>query len=201
MNYLDADEIKNTDYLDNLGIKYTPTIIVIDKGNVNIYEDLDYNLVYNILSGTNDTKIDRPVGLVEISDEQLEDKMNSNTDFVVYIGRSDCRDCEKFHPIVENFVSTNNNYGLYYFNAKALRDNSLNSNATTSDIDMYNNFKTKYDVQWFPSVYHIINGKIKTKYEYLDEKYYEIIDEEEKQKIIDKYEKEFIEWIHKCNDL
>ena len=133
----------------------------------------------------------------EISISDFEKIVNSGEKAIVYYGQDCCRDCQKFHPIVEEYVDSENGSGLYYFNIKDFRDRSKAEDAKEADIQFYKDLTDKFDISWVPCVCHIVNGKIESKYEFLSKEYYEIEDETEKEKVVEEYVTQFVLWMTK----
>lgn len=200
-SYLDADSIDGS-RMEQYGIRYTPSIIVLKNGSMSIYDDVNNSDVDNIFKSIKYDSIiyDRPKNLTEISYEELQGKIGLNTDFILYIGRTDCKDCQKFHPIASDYKDNNENNGIYFFNIKKIRDKSLVDDALEIDINFYNKIKNDFDINWVPSVYHIKNGEIISKFEYLSSEYYELNDLEKESAEIN-YNNEFYQWMEKCNQL
>lgn len=192
--FLDADYVKDSTELEKYNIKYAPSIIVLDNGDIRVYDDINVNNVENILLESEASIVDRPNNLSEISYEDLKKKMSLNYDMILYIGREDCRDCEKFHPIIEEYIEKENNVGAYYFSVKAYRDNSIADDASAEDIAFYEDLKKQFDIQWVPCVYHIINGRIISKYEFLSKEYYTIEDENERKIEEKRFIDDFYSW-------
>jgi len=130
-------------------------------------------------------------GIEEITYEELIQNLNSNTEFMLYIGRPDCGDCQEFHPILEEYVNTHKGSGLYYLNIKEFRDRAKAEDASQEEKDFYDNLYKKLDINWVPTLEIISNGKIQKKYQYLDEDYYHIKDraeqKERRQEFIDEF--------------
>lgn len=61
-------------------------------------------------------------GIHEIDYQSLQEKLNSNELFVLYIGRPDCKDCQEFYPILTSYIEENEGTYLYYLNIQAFRD-------------------------------------------------------------------------------
>ena len=61
-------------------------------------------------------------GIVEINYQELTQNLNSNVTFLLYIGRPDCGDCQTFYPILEDYINSHENTGIYYLNIKDFRD-------------------------------------------------------------------------------
>ena len=82
--------------------------------------------------------------------------------------------------------------GIYYFNIKTYRD--LAGSDNEKDASVYDEIKERYQIDWVPSVYHIRNGIIVDKYEFLNEEYYEL-NAEEQQASEKMYIQEFEDWM------
>ncbi len=121
-------------------------------------------------------------GIEEVTYEKLSEMKNSKVQFLLYIGRSDCGDCNEFYPILEEYINTHDNTGIYYINIKEMRDNARKETATQKEKEFYENFYEEFDVDWTPTLEIIRNGKIEKKYQYLDEDYIKIKDREEQKR-------------------
>lgn len=73
-------------------------------------------------------------------------------------------------------------------------------NGLEIDINFYNKIKDDFDINWVPSVYHINNGEIISKFEYLSSEYYGLNDFEKESAEIN-YNNEFNRWMENCNQL
>lgn len=198
VHYLDAEKIFDEDILVEYGILYTPAIIVINEGEVLVYDDVNVDDIKRIFSSINyETIKERPASMSEITYNDLIIKMNSNIDFILYIGREDCRDCQKFHPIANDYIGKNSLNGIYYFDIKNYRDKTLIDIPSQKDVNFYDQLKKTFDIKWVPSIYHIRNGTIIDKFEYLSSEYYQL-DENEKKEAEIKYNYEFYVWMTNC---
>lgn len=188
LKYLNADSVNN-DFWEKWNISTVPSIIRIESGNVFVYENFSTKDEINDILNDRQRKIniDRQTAIADITYENFFDMMNSNSDFIIYIGRNDCRDCKAFHPILTSYVSETGK-GLYYFDVKELRDSRNDGNNLYDDmVDMIN-------LQWVPSILHISDRKVLSKYEYLCKEYYEL-DEEDKKIMEQQYYGLFVEWM------
>ena len=193
--YLNAENSSCGETLERFGVVYTPSIIIIDDGKVRVYDDFGVNEIRDILLESTITIKDWSNSFSFISYEELMKKMNGNVDFFLCIGREDCRDCRSFNPIIKEYVAEPNGVGIYYFDLKVFRDKAMMKNASSADIEFYNSIKNTFNIEWVPSVYHIRNGEIVSKYEYLDEQYYLIEKAEKKEEIEQGFVNRFYEWI------
>ena len=52
-------------------------------------------------------EVKRCTGIQELAYEEVAYNIENNVDFILYIGRSDCKDCIEFHPLLENYLEEN----------------------------------------------------------------------------------------------
>ena len=192
---IDGDSEDGRLFSKEYDIPYAPYLICIKNGECFLFEDFTEEKLNNLIGLTKDSETDRFENIRNIKLDSLYELMETNTDFLLYIGRDNCRDCQKFHPIVENM--TEEKYGLYYFDIKEYKNRADGQDALQDDIDTYNKIKKDFSVNWIPSVYRIINGTIVDKYVFLDNDYYSIEDEEEQEKYLDEYIEQFRKWMDK----
>lgn len=57
-------------------------------------------------------------GIQTIPYEELNELLNDDVTFLLYIGRPDCGDCQEFYPVLEEYVKQHDGTGLYYLNIK-----------------------------------------------------------------------------------
>lgn len=194
--YLDSDKLNMVDKekLMRYKIEFTPTLIVITKGKAYIYRNLDNKKdVENAITHI-DIVEERFDELKDIDYEKLDEKMNENVDYFLYVGRDDCRDCQKFRPILEDYIYENPGAGMYYFDVKKYRELEKEGNVKEEEVLHYNELKKRLRLEWVPSVYHIRNGIVVDKYEFLNEDYYEL-DEDEKKEREDLDIQKFKDWM------
>ena len=143
-------------------------------------------------ASTNHIKKDLSLsGINEITYEQLQDKLDSDELFVLYIGRPDCGDCREFEPILnENEVTY-----LYYFNIKEIRDASKKEDATKEEKKLYENISKELDIKWTPVLKLVNKGETISEYTYLSEEYYEIKGSKKKEQAKEKYIDDFKDWM------
>lgn len=121
-------------------------------------------------------------GIHEVSYDELQTKLNSKDRFILYIGRPDCGDCKEFYPLLETYIDENKGTSIYYLNVKAFRDASRKEEASKEEKEFFENMQKTLDYQWTPTLKYIDNGKFLDSYTYLDEAYYKIKEEDQKQK-------------------
>ena len=103
------------------------------------------------------TEIENKKGLININLKKLVDLENESKDFILYIGREDCQDCQIFKPILEQNIGRDSEK-VYYLDLKEYRTKAIRENADSKDIERYNNIKEKYNIEWIPTLIHIKNG-------------------------------------------
>lgn len=130
-------------------------------------------------------------GIKEIQYTELQKLMKEDVSFILYLGRPDCGDCQAFHPILEDYLQDHPRQGVYYLNIKSFRDASLKKGATKKEKAFYKNLYKTFDFDWTPTLEVISRGKVKKKYQYLDEDYYQIKDRSQQIKKRDEFIKEF----------
>lgn len=101
--YLDADKMGADDKekFMQFEITMTPALIIVTKGKAYIYRNLDNKKDIEMAVTHINIEEERFDELKKIDYEGLNRKTETNIDFFLYIGREDCRDCQKFYPIVE----------------------------------------------------------------------------------------------------
>ena len=62
--------------------------------------------------------------IIEINYDDVLKKINQKEDFVLYIGRPDCKDCQEFEPYLKKYLKKNKGVYLYYFNIKEISRSS-----------------------------------------------------------------------------
>ncbi|MCM1161290.1 MAG: thioredoxin family protein [Roseburia sp.] len=196
--YLDANSLDENEkrVLEEYYVSETPTLIVISKGDMVFYRNL--TVAEDIEKALSNLNIEKErINSVEIIDfDELEQKFQAGTDFFIYIGREDCRDCAKFFPILEQYVGDGINRGMYYLDVKEYRDLAQLENANEEDIDFYEKIKEEFDIEWVPSIYHVRNNIIVSKYEFLSEEFYRLDSDEQKEQE-QMYIEDFYMWMEK----
>lgn len=134
-------------------------------------------------------------GIVNIDYEKLTQSINSDVTFMLYIGRTDCGDCQVFYPILEEYVRTHD-VGLYYLDVKEYRDQANREDATQEEKDFYKNIYKELHFNWTPTIHIISNGKFVKTYQYLDEDYIQIKDKEKREKRRQEFLDEFQEFMN-----
>lgn len=131
-------------------------------------------------------------GIQTINYEKLIQNLNKNVTFMVYIGRLDCGDCQTFYPILQEYIDSHDGTGLYYINVKEWKEHANGDEASKEEKDFVDDIYKNLDFDWTPTLHVISNGKIKSRYQYLDEDYFKIEDrqkqKEKKQEFLDEFE-------------
>lgn len=121
--------------------------------------------------------------------------LDTNEAFIVYIGRSDCKDCQAFQPILQEYLDKHQGTYLYHLDIKEYRDASRKENASSQEIEFYDNIYETFDIDWVPSLVLMNKNQVISKYQYLDEDYYELSSKEKKLKQ-EEYQEEFVTWMN-----
>ena len=106
--------------------------------------------------------------IIEINYDDVLKKINQKGDFVLYVGRPDCKDCQEFEPYLKNI--------------KVYRDQANSQEATKKEKSRYNQMRKKLDFSWTPTLKLVINGKFVDQYTFLDEDYYSLPSKKQKEK-------------------
>ncbi|MEF9839370.1 MAG: thioredoxin family protein [Lachnospiraceae bacterium] len=193
--YLDVDLISSQKELEKYHIQETPTLINISDGKVLIYRGTMQK--ENIRKAVVQTDIEKEVlnGIVEINDDKLEELNNYPKDFILYIGREDCGDCQNFNPILEQYL-LDKSYGVYFLDIKKYRENAIKENASKEEKEFYEQLKEKYEIEWVPTLIHIRNGIQISRFEFLDSEYGSLSGNKQKERESE-YIAQFYKWMNK----
>ena len=143
----------------------------------------------------NEVVMDRVNGFVPLEYAQLVQKMEENHDFLLYIGRSDCRDCIEFEPALKQFLEEHSDIGIYYLDVKAFRDAARKEDATQQEKSFFENIQETLDYDWTPTLQHRQGKVLRSDITYLDEAYYTIEDESEQQQAKQKSLEDIWQWL------
>lgn len=191
--YMDGDLYGDSEFAKNNDLYLSPALLLIRDDSLWKYEGkITYDTATRLIGSMLPSKEDRFDDLRNISYLELQDKMNQDLDFILYIGRSDCPDCQDFSPIVQEYVSKHSESGMYYLDVKEYRD------AQSSDLgeaDVYQQIKETFSLNWVPCLFHIRNGIIISRYQYLDSDYYGIEDENELATMKNQFKSKFYSWM------
>lgn len=156
--YMDGDLYGDSEFAKNNDLYLSPALLLIRDDSLWKYEGkITYDTATRLIGSMLPSKEDRFDDLRNISYPELQDKMNQDLDFILYIGRSDCPDCQDFSPIVQEYVSKHSESGMYYLDVKEYRD------AQSSDLgeaNVYQQIKETFSLNWVPCLFHIRNGII-----------------------------------------
>ena len=111
--------------------------------------------------------------IIETNYDDVLKKINQKEDFVLYIGRPDCKDCQEFEPYLKKYLKKNKGVYLYYFNIKEYRDQANSQEATKKEKSRYNQMRKKLDFSWTPNFNTL---------KFLDEDYYSLPSKKQKEK-------------------
>lgn len=85
---------------------------------------------------------------------------------------------------------------IFYLNIRDYRLASLKENATQKEKQIYEELKSRYTITWVPLVLHMKNSREFARYEFLDEEYYTLTEEEKKEEF-QRESRDFAEWLSK----
>lgn len=191
--YLDVDLISSQKQLEKYQIQETPTLINITREEIFIYRGtMSEEDTRKALTETNIEKVEL-AGVSNIDENMLEELENQAKEFILYIGRDDCGDCQKFNPILEEYLN-NNSEGVYFLDIKEYRKNAVQENAKSEDIEKYEALKEKYSIKWVPTLIHIRNGIQVSKFEFLDAQFGDL-KEGQKDEYVEEYIQKFYNWM------
>lgn len=112
--------------------------------------------------------VDIPSGIVTIDEENLKEKIENNHRFILYIGRSDCKDCIELYPQLEAFMNDHPSLGIYALDVKAFRDRAFRDDATPEEKAFFDELKTYLNFDWTPTLQYRQGSRILSKITYLD---------------------------------
>lgn len=95
-----------------------------------------------------------------ITVKKFEKKVQEKETFYVYVGSSDCPDCNDFEPLFLSSLTENQKEKIFY----------LNVNNVRSNIDEWSAFKENYKIFYVPTIAYFENGILKEKVEWTPEK-------------------------------
>lgn len=192
---LDFDKVTDYAFLEQNEIFYTPTLIVMQQGNITGYAGYhDLETTKLLMSFGIETTKDRLNTISAIAYTQLCEKMSATLDFMLYIGRPDCKDCQAFYPILEQYIAAHDGMGVYYLNINNLQKENKELLENPKSSSEYSQLKQMFDLQWVPSLYRVVNGTIVSKYEFLSADYYTMGNEEQAEEK-EKYIQDLYDWL------
>ena len=120
-----------------------PTIVIIAI----IILNFNYRNKFKINYLSNIEKNDKNL-LIDITREELNERISKNENIYVYIGRPTCPDCKEFEPKLKDILNKMNKKLLYY-----------NTEAPASQKQEIRNYLEKYNVKTIPCILYIEDGK------------------------------------------
>lgn len=139
--------------------------------------------------------VDLTYGITPLTYEMLQEKIDNDHYFILYIGRSDCQDCKEFYPQLENFLQEHQDLGVYYLDVKAFRDAARKEGATQEEIDFFENLTETLAFDWVPTLQQRQGQDILSSVTYLDMDYYEIEDKDKQASAKEKYLNDIYTWL------
>lgn len=117
--------------------------------------------------------------LDSITIDHFEQKMSSEKQFLIYIGRPDCADCSLFEPLFIKYLNRNKEVKdkLIYLDVIELEKNKKK----------WNKFKKKYKIKYTPTIAFYSKGELKHKVQWTPQKKLSISDVKKLIKKINNY--------------
>ena len=140
------------------GLNQVPAIIKIANDQVEVYKGVLSKENIERLLSTDNIEYDRFDSIVEITCDEFQDKINSNTDFFACFSRSSCSDCQNFSKVLHQYLLENPDSGVYVVDIEEAKSSLSESE--------YEQLLDAYRIQWVPHILHIKNGVKLSSYEY-----------------------------------
>lgn len=115
-------------------------------------------------------------GIQPLTYDELQTKIAEDRYFILYLGRSDCRDCLAFYPQLESYLNDHPDLGVYYLDVRAFREAARKEGATQEEKDFFQNMTETLAFDWVPTIQARQGKKVLSSITYLDEAYYQIED-------------------------
>ena len=96
-------------------------------------------------------KSENNVNLIQITQDELKEKIQDRESLLVYIGRPSCPDCKKFQPILEDTLNKYNSK-IYYYNTES----------KASEKKAIKEFLQTLNISSIPQIVDIQKGEVKT---------------------------------------
>ena len=100
-------------------------------------------------------------GIVPIEYADLKKMEETTESFLLYIGRADCKDCKEFNIELEAELN-GLEYTIYYLDLNKVRKGA--GNEAREDVI------ERYEIDWVPTILHINEGDIVSRYQHFSEK-------------------------------
>lgn len=120
--------------------------------NKNKYKNL--NAHQNTTEINNQVSNDDSSFLVNLTQEGIQQKISTEEDLWIYVGRPNCPDCQRLYPDLIEYLEQVQKK-IFYFNTKV----------KTSKKQEMNDFLANYDVTEIPTIMHFYKGKLKELYD------------------------------------
>lgn len=123
-----------------------------------------YGLNKNLESKIQDSRVEVPEiyhYLNSLTISNFENKISNKENFIAYIGRPDCGDCQLFEPQFIQLITDYNTDNIWYINVKKFRE---------ENPERWELFKEQHGFTQTPAIIHISNGSIYDIIEWKDNK-------------------------------
>lgn len=88
--------------------------------------------------------------LISINSQELKTNIKDKEDMWIYIGRPTCQECEKFSPVLKEFLKENKKSIYYYNTDKATKENKQEMISLLEELE----------IKLVPTIIHLKEGKI-----------------------------------------
>lgn len=117
---------------------------------------------------TEETKIDEEdKDLIEISKDDLIEKISESEEVWVYVGRPNCKDCQEYYPRLHEYLEKTEKDILY-----------LNTHVKTSQKEDIVTFLAENGVDEVPAIMHWIDSEVEKVYDMQNEKDIQLFENE-----------------------
>ena len=128
--------------------------IVLINLHINKNEYTNLNIQQNTTEISNQVSNEDSSFLVNLTQEDIQQKILIEEDLWIYVGRPNCPDCQRLYPnLIEYLEQVQKN--IFYFNTKV----------KTSKKQAMTEFLANYDVTEIPTIMHFYKGKLKELYD------------------------------------
>lgn len=146
---IDLSEIENIKDKNIPYVKDAPTLLVYNEGiKVNTLSYLDDEKVFKDINYFKEYLLNYVIfpRIITIDENSLDEKINNNESFYLYIGWDKCGDCKRLNKRIINSYYKNNSKTIYYLESDKYRKNKpnkkiiLSDNPTDEELLEYNNY-------------------------------------------------------------
>ncbi len=128
--------------------------IVLINSQIKKNKDSNLNIHQNTNEISNQVSNEDSSFLVNVTQEDIQQKISIEEDLWIYVGKPNCPDCQHLYPnLIKYLEQVQKN--IFYFNTKV----------KTSKKKAMIEFLANYDVTEIPTIMHFYKGKLKKLYD------------------------------------